>query len=54
MELFTTDNTTGYTAKELAELNAEWQEHCDQYGIDEDSSNYEQEAKWFADRVACR
>ena len=54
MELFTTDNTTGYTTEELAALNAEWQEHCDQYGIDEDSSNYEQEAKWFADRVARR
>ena len=53
MELFTTDNTTGYTDEELAALNAEWQEYCDQHGIDEDSNNYEQEAKWFAD-VALR
>jgi len=54
MELFTTDNTTGYTNEELAELNAEWQGHCEQHDISEDSPNYHQEAKWFADRVARR
>jgi hypothetical protein len=52
MELFTEDNTTGYTTEELQAFNAEWVEYCEQYDISEDSPNYEQEAKWFADRVA--
>jgi hypothetical protein len=54
MELFTTDNTTGYTTEELQALNAEWVEYCEQHDISEDSPNYQQEAKWFADRVARR
>jgi len=54
MELFTTDNTTGYTTEELQALNAEWAEYCEQHDISEDSPNYQQEAKWFADRVARR
>jgi hypothetical protein len=54
MELFTTDNTTGYTVAELAAINAEWLKHCEQHDISEDSPNYHQEAKWFADRVARR
>jgi len=52
MELFTTDNTTGYTVAELAAINAEWLKHCEQHDIIDDSPNYQQEAKWFSDRVA--
>jgi hypothetical protein len=50
---FTTDNTEGYSATELAALNAELAERL--AGIDEaDTDLIEQVSKSFADEVAGR
>ena len=48
------DNTDGYTQAELNAINAEWQARRDANGWDEDSSECEQQYKWFCDEVAGR
>ncbi len=54
LEEFRMDNTEGYTQKELDSFNAEWTDYCTKNGIDEDSQNYDQEAKAFSDEIARR
>tara|TARA_X000000950_G_C13906376_1_gene657045 strand:+ start:1218 stop:1388 length:171 start_codon:yes stop_codon:yes gene_type:complete len=54
LEEFRMDNTEGYTQEELDSFNAEWADYCEKHGLDEDSQNYEQEAKWFSDEIARR
>lgn len=50
--MFTTENTTGYTADQLAALNAERAERL--AGLDADSDEYQQADKSFNDEVAGR
>lgn len=49
--LFTQDNTEGFTSQELEALNILWTYHCEAYGIEPDSIDYFKEAQWFSDRA---
>ena len=50
MELFREENTEGYTQTQLDTLNIEWQEQSK--NLEEDTDEYDLQAKWFADKIA--
>jgi hypothetical protein len=54
MKLFRDDNTEDYTSEELDALNAEWEQRVDALGLDEDSEEYDIQAKAFSDEVSSR
>lgn len=54
MDLFRPDNTEGYTAAELAKLNAEWEEIAEREGLEEYTAAYDERAGQFNDEVARR
>ena len=54
VDLFRPDNTEGYTAAELAKLNAEWEEIAEREGLEEYTAAYDERAGQFNDEVARR
>jgi len=54
MKLFREDNTEGYTQEQLNALNEEWEERAQDLELEEYTEEYDQEASWFADKVAKR
>lgn len=54
MNLFRDDNTEGYAADQLEELNREWALRIKILGLEEGTDEYEQNAKAFCDEVAGR
>jgi hypothetical protein len=53
-KLFRTDNTDGYTTREMDKLNAEWETRAEADGLDEGTDGYNEAAKRFCDEVASR
>lgn len=53
-DLFTDDNTEGYTEGQLDSLNAEWEIRVESLKLEEYTEKYNDEAKAFGDEVAGR
>ncbi len=54
MRLFRTDNTEGYTHSQIDQLNREWERIAEELNLEENTDEYDREAKKFADAVARR
>ena len=53
-KLFRDDNTEGYTQAELDALNKEWENKVAELELEENTSDYDEQAKWFCDEVSKR
>lgn len=54
MKLFREDNTEGYSAEEMHELNLEWEARAEAEGLEEGTDEYNTAAKNFCNEVAGR
>lgn len=54
MELFRDDNTSGYSKKELDDLNREWANRVKEQNLNEDTEEYADAEKRFSDEVSHR
>ncbi len=54
MKQFRTDNTEGYSQKQLDSLNEEWEEKASDLGVEEFTEEYDFAAKCFSDEISRR
>lgn len=54
MKLFRSDNTDGYNQQQLDVLNRKWEEITAKLNLEENTDEYDFQAKKFSDAVARR